>query len=76
MRIVTSGLPPGPIQNFANGVNRYLEQLVSVPLTKVATATDLPDAESNDGRQIIIVDVFLVATAIDGDWYDPTGGVL
>lgn len=75
MRIPFAGLT-GPVLAFANKVQQAFDQLTSVRLTIVATDADLPTAEQWQGRQIIIRDTKIVATAIDGAWYDPTGSAL
>lgn len=72
MKIPFAGLT-GPILAFAVKVN---EAIAAIKLDAVATAADLPNAEANDRRQIIVRDVKLTATAIDGAWYDPSGGAL
>lgn len=72
MKIPFSGLT-GPILAFAVKVN---EAFASLKLDAVATAADLPNATANDRRQIIVRDVKLTATSIDGAWYDPSGGAI
>lgn len=72
MKIPFSGLT-GPFLAFAVKVN---EAFAGLKLDVVATAADLPNATANDRRQIIVRDVKLTATAIDGAWYDPSGGAI
>lgn len=73
MKIPFSGLT-GPVLAFAVKVS---EAFASFKLDTVATAADLPKATSGmTGRQIVVRDVKLTATAIDGAWYDPSGGAI
>lgn len=82
MKIETSGLPPGPIQNFANALNTYLTRLRSVPAVIVADTTKLPKpSEALNGATIIVRDIDGSgnpgkATCLDGVWYDQSWSAL
>ena len=80
MKIPFSGLT-GPVLDFANGVQRGFDGLLSVRLRIVDAATDLPNATAWNGRQIIVRDIDGagnpgVATALDGDWYNESWSVI
>lgn len=80
MKIPFSGLT-GPVLNFANAVQSAFDRLISVPLLIVDDVSSLLNAEAWNGRQIIVRDIdgagtMGVATALDGDWYDYSGGAL
>ena len=67
--------------DFANAVQRAFDGLLSVRLRIVDATTDLPNATAWNGRQIIVRDIdgagtMGVATALDGAWYDNSGGAL
>lgn len=80
MKIPFSGLT-GPVLNFANAVQSAFDRLISVPLLIVADVSSLLNAEAWNGRQVIVRDIdgagtMGIATALDGDWYDNSGGAL
>lgn len=80
MKIPFSGLT-GPVLKFANAVQAAFDQLASVPLKIVDDVARLPNPDAWKGRQVIVRDIdgagtMGVATALDGDWYDYSGGAL
>lgn len=80
MKIPFSGLT-GPVLNFANAVQAAFDRLISVPLLIVDDVSSLLNAEAWNGRQVIVRDIdgagtMGVATALDGAWYDNSGGAL
>lgn len=72
MVIPFSGLV-GPVLNFAVRVNQAFESLASVPLKIVDAVADLPNAETYQGRSVLVRSLGYAATALDGVWLDPTG---
>ena len=64
MKVETSGLPAGPIQNFANALNTYLTRLRSVPCEAVPNIAALPKAAANANRIFIVDDIGAGVTGI------------
>jgi len=80
MKIPFSGLT-GAVLNFANAVQAAFDRLISVPLNVVDDAASLPNPDGWKNRQVIVRDIdgagtMGVATALDGAWYDNSGGAL
>ena len=74
-------LPPGPVLNFANAVQKAFDDLASPKALVVATLADLPPAAANNPRIIIVRDIDGggtkgLAFSLDGAWYDKDGGAL
>jgi hypothetical protein len=80
MTLPKTGLS-GPFLNFANGVQRALNALRSVPVAVYGTVSDLPKADEWQGRAVIVRDIDGAGTkgmafALDGAWHDVTGATI
>lgn len=74
-------LPPGPILDFANAVQRAFDTMASPKALVVADLSSLPPAAANNPRIIIVRDIDGggtkgLAFSLDGAWYDINGGAL
>lgn len=71
----------GPVLNTFNSLKSTLERYTSWPNTVVADVASLPNPALYANRIVIVRDIDGVGTsglafALDGSWYDASGGAL